>query len=136
MPDGGWRCATLALSRPQLGHAVREADRRDACIVDRCTPDPGAGRQRLEMLQVRLGLADEHQAGQRVQRPQLRASGRAHAAPAAGLPRSGRSAGILSRSPARPKHFDTQRNRPEKTRTGPCATILIVFDTLPEGIVR
>jgi hypothetical protein len=64
-----------AVGRRQLGHTVRQADRRDARILDRRTLDPGARRRRLEVLQGVVGLGDDRQVGQRMQRTQLQGAG-------------------------------------------------------------
>lgn len=62
----------VSVGRPQFGHTVREADGGDARIVNCAALHLGGQRQWLQALQVVIGFGDEGEAGQGVQRAQLR----------------------------------------------------------------
>ena len=58
-----WKPGEVAVGRPQLGHAVRKADRGDARVVNRPPVRLGRQRQRLQMLEVIVGLGDGRNKG-------------------------------------------------------------------------
>jgi hypothetical protein len=53
----------VAVGRPQLGHAVRKADRGDARVVNRPALHQRRQRQRFEVCEVAFGFGDEREVG-------------------------------------------------------------------------